>query len=113
MEMVEVRLYPGERPGFVSGASAVLSKNCLLLESNHCRLLSTYACTLYPRTFEALHSRILWISKISFLFHFSKHCILVSLHPFKGFLHILCFSSAGFTGLGTMLTPGPCPSCLS
>ena len=56
MEMVEVSLYPGEQPGFVSVASAIVSKNCLVLESNLCHPLFTYACTLYPRTFEAPYS---------------------------------------------------------
>lgn len=59
MEMVEVSLYPGEQPGFVSVASAIFSKNCLQLESNLCHPLFTCACTLYPGTFEVLHSQIL------------------------------------------------------
>lgn len=59
METVEVSLYPGEQPGFVSRGlchsfQELLTVGVGLISAIHS--LPVLVCTLYSGTFEALHS---------------------------------------------------------
>lgn len=97
MAMVEVSLYPGEQPGFLSVASAILSKNCLLPESNDCRLFFTYLYFI-PWNLRSFALPNTLISKISFRFRFSKHGTFRRSCTPSG-IHVLCFRHAGLPGL--------------
>lgn len=84
MEIVEVSLYPGEQPGFVSRGlchsfQELLTVGVGLISAIHS--LPVLVCTLYCRSFALLNTLI---SRINFLSRFSKPGTLVSPHPFKG-----------------------------